>query len=554
MAASPDIISGLLSDPNTAPYLGAAMGLLGSSGASRLPVTMGAAMGNALGGSQQYSQQVLQNAMARLQLGYKNWLLDRIQANQQQPTQSLHDLSQGTPTSATPAQKQLNDLNTSNSTSSAANPASLGNLLLSGDPGSALQMPASRTTLPQSSQDSSDQGNGLFPGMSPTEKLVMESALWSDPGRLAATMYSNDPSIAGNVAMARSTGHNLANQQVVLSPEEAARMGLAPLPPGMSYQYNVGSHQVSTVGQPTTKQLQAYTAQGYPVKVPATITGTGGVQIVPGASNLFSSIPGGLGIGGGAAPPSRVVPSASLSGSGARGASSVAQSIATNNAPFPPKLVGTPRGDVLLHQILQLNPEWNMQQYAVAQKTLTAFTSGAEGQSVRRFGAATQHLQVLGNLANALANGDTRAINAARNAVRTQFGSAARTNFDGAKQLVANEVQKAVAGVPGGEAERQSLMNAISSASSPQQLAGIIATFEKLMTGQLNALGQQYKSGTQRGDFSQRFLTPAVRKIYESYGGTPSPTPAALKYMHEHANDPAIVAQFVDKYGTLPGQ
>src|SRR5574337_1401435 len=65
MAASPDIISGLLSDPNTAPYLGAAMGLLGSSGASRLPVTMGAAMGNALGGSQQYSSQVLQNALQR---------------------------------------------------------------------------------------------------------------------------------------------------------------------------------------------------------------------------------------------------------------------------------------------------------------------------------------------------------------------------------------------------------------------------------------------------------------------------------------------------------
>ena len=252
MAASPDIISGLLSDPNTAPYLGAAMGLLGSSGASRLPVTMGAAMGNALGGSQQYSQQVLQNAMARLQIGYKNWLLDRIQANQQQPTQSLHDLSQGTPTSATPAQKQLNDLNTSNSTSSAANPVSLGNLLLSGDPGMALQMPASRTTLPQSSQDSSDQGDELFPGVSPTERLVMESALWSDPGRLASTMYANDPNVAAQVARAKSmaTLMNLRQGGGVYDPAT-----------GQMLQYNPRL----PLGSELTPQGNVQVAPGYPL-------------------------------------------------------------------------------------------------------------------------------------------------------------------------------------------------------------------------------------------------------------------------------------------------
>ncbi|MDE1767713.1 MAG: hypothetical protein KGI27_15795, partial [Thaumarchaeota archaeon] len=136
------------------------------------------------------------------------------------------------------------------------------------------------------------------------------------------------------MALARSTGHNLANQQVVLSPEQAAQMGLAPLPPGVSYQYNVGSHQISTVGQPTTKQLQTYTSQGYPVHIPATITGTGGVQIVPGAANLFRAVPGGLGIGGAAPitpPGARLPPSSSVAVGGA--APSLAQNIAVYNAP-----------------------------------------------------------------------------------------------------------------------------------------------------------------------------------------------------------------------------
>lgn len=196
MAASPDIISGLLSDPNTAPYLGAAMGLLQSSGASRLPVTMGAAMGNALGGSQQYNQQVLQNAMARLQLGYKDWLLSQMGAQQAQPSQSLSDLNQGQTPPTTPSAKQLKDLNQA----SAGNPtaAPTGNLLLSPSPGAALTMPAA-SSASSSSQPTPAQTapapQGLFPGMSPSERLTMLSGLFTDPGRLASAMYENNPAV-----------------------------------------------------------------------------------------------------------------------------------------------------------------------------------------------------------------------------------------------------------------------------------------------------------------------------------------------------------------------
>lgn len=197
MALDPQSISALLSDPNTAPYLGGAMGLLGSSGASRLPVTMGAAMGNALSGSQQYSQQVLQNELNRMMLGYKSWLLGQMQGGQQTPSQSITDLNQGKTPNATPNEQQLSNLNKSDTAPS----PNTGNLLLAPSPGSALQVPApGQPSAPQANQQSDAQPQpsqqpGLFPGMSPSERLTMLSGLFTDPGRLASTMYANNPAV-----------------------------------------------------------------------------------------------------------------------------------------------------------------------------------------------------------------------------------------------------------------------------------------------------------------------------------------------------------------------
>lgn len=221
MALDPQSISALLSDPNTAPYLGGAMGLLGSSGASRLPVTMGAAMGNALSGSQQYSQQVLQNELNRMMLGYKSWLLGQMQGGQQTPSQSITDLNQGKTPNATPNEQQLSNLNKSDTAPS----PNTGNLLLAPSPGSALQVPApGQPSAPQANQQSDAQPQpsqqpGLFPGMSPSERLTMLSGLFTDPGRLASTMYANNPAVKAAESalaidqqmMARAAQNNDAN-------------------------------------------------------------------------------------------------------------------------------------------------------------------------------------------------------------------------------------------------------------------------------------------------------------------------------------------------------
>src|SRR5574337_195071 len=288
MAASPDIISGLLSDPNTAPYLGAAMGLLGSSGASRLPVTMGAAMGNALGGSQQYNQQVLQNAMARLQLGYKDWLLSQMGAQPGSPSQSLSNLNQGQSPAATPAANQLRDLSQASSGSPSPDPASA-NLLLSPNASSALRMPVpgvnaenAETEAPAAGVPQQPQQGGLFPGMNPSERLTMLSGLFTDPGRLASTMYANNPMVKG----AESA---LAIDQMMM--QQAARNNDAD-----SYQLwqqkayeDSGSMQHTFGGVANVLGMGPGGSLVFGKPPEATIMRNGQVQLAPGSLNAITS-------------------------------------------------------------------------------------------------------------------------------------------------------------------------------------------------------------------------------------------------------------------------
>lgn len=232
MAASPDIISGLLSDPNTAPYLGAAMGLLGSSGASRLPVTMGAAMGNALGGSQRYAQEAIQNSLARENFAYQAmWMramgIDPLTGKPlQTPTQQLTDLSQGSPGPASKNQQQLTDLSQANpvqtalaASGGASNPvqaalnsnnAEQGNLLGAITPQQQAQSIPNQQ--PQTALPTSQYAPGyeklstMVPaGMNP---YVFMGAMMKDPGRLASTMYEWNPQIRGEAAGAEAAAQN----------------------------------------------------------------------------------------------------------------------------------------------------------------------------------------------------------------------------------------------------------------------------------------------------------------------------------------------------------
>lgn len=174
-----------------------------------------------------------------------------------------------------------------------------------------------------------------------------------------------------------------------------------------------------------------------------------------------------------------------------------------------PKTLSTKGGhrEKILQQVTQYKPDYNQQDYGQSDTAIKAFNTGKQGNSVRAFNVALEHLDTLKELGNALANKDLQGVNKIANMWKTQTGDPGPTSFEGAKQLVADEVVKAIVGSGGGVHDREEAARTISAASSPDQLAGIIDTYKHLFGGQIKGLEEQYKASTKRDDFRDRYLT-----------------------------------------------
>ena len=159
---------------------------------------------------------------------------------------------------------------------------------------------------------------------------------------------------------------------------------------------------------------------------------------------------------------------------------------------------------------------------ATQKRALTDFSTGIQGRMVNSMNTAVEHLSTLTDLADALKNNDIRAINTVGNLVAKQTGSAAPTNFAAARQIVAQEIVKAIVANGGTGREREEAAANIAAAGSPEQLAGVISTYQELLAGQLKSLGLQYKNTTGRDDFNTKLLPSTIRALNRSSGGTPA--------------------------------
>jgi hypothetical protein len=218
---------------------------------------------------------------------------------------------------------------------------------------------------------------------------------------------------------------------------------------------------------------------------------------------------------------------------------SVAKAIAEyRQAPMSPYAASKPGGMKVMAAVYAANPNYNEQDYHTSQAADKNFAQGTLGTKVRAFNAVTSHLTTLGGLVDNLNNRSAPAWNSLANAWQNQTGGTAPQNFEAAKQLVAKELVSAMVANGGGEHERQAIESTIAHASSPQQLKGVITTYQHLLVGQLNALGQQYESGTKRKDFSDRWLSPEARTIRQTMSGAPA-GPAAVPGAPAPAPSPA---------------
>jgi hypothetical protein len=175
---------------------------------------------------------------------------------------------------------------------------------------------------------------------------------------------------------------------------------------------------------------------------------------------------------------------------------------------------------------------------AAARHMDTYMTSGKGGQQLNAFNTAQQHLQILGQAAEALHNGNSTMLNSVANSFAKQTGSPAPTNFDAVKNAVQGEIAKALTGTAT-VSEQAELQKDMNSASSPAQISGIVQKYTQLMQGKKDALHQQYTDAKKgQPSFDMPTTAPSGMVTVQIPGSPPGhiPASAVTKFKADHPN------------------
>jgi len=181
-------------------------------------------------------------------------------------------------------------------------------------------------------------------------------------------------------------------------------------------------------------------------------------------------------------------------------------------------------GADIMARVREINPEYDEKLWRGGVNATTQFFGGKKGDTVRSFNVAINHLDTLSSLSDALRNGNMQGGNRIPNRASQEMGGSAPTSFNAAKQLVADEIVKAIVGSGGAAQDREEASKAVNAAQSPEQLKGVINTYQKLLAGQIEGFQRQYQATTGRKDFSKRFLSPNVVKMVDEVGEEHNPT------------------------------
>ena len=211
------------------------------------------------------------------------------------------------------------------------------------------------------------------------------------------------------------------------------------------------------------------------------------------------------------------------SGGGAGAFEGQAKAIANGDAsPMTGRAAASGVGAQIMRRVYEINPEFDAKNYNPAVASLKSFTSGGDSKTVQALNNVTNHIAALRALATAQGNGNIPAFNSAANWWSQQTGQPAPTNFNAAKQIIAGEIVKAIAGAGGGEGDRQTAAQTLSGAQSPVQINGALDTIQGLVGSQVHTLQNKYEQGTGRKDFG-RLLSDTVRKGFNIGGSNPAP-------------------------------
>ncbi len=181
----------------------------------------------------------------------------------------------------------------------------------------------------------------------------------------------------------------------------------------------------------------------------------------------------------------------------------------------------TPYGQYVMSKAVEINPKFDQRYYNSSNKAVTLFGAGAQGDKVKTFNVAIQHLGVLRQAITALNNGDVQGLNQFKNWWQTQTGQPAPTTFEGIRDIVGDELTKAILGGAGALGDRQALQQTFNKAGSPEQLTRMTDRYVNLMTGQLVGLRKQFTDSTKLPEsvFEQKLLPETIAALEKHQGG-----------------------------------
>jgi hypothetical protein len=193
-----------------------------------------------------------------------------------------------------------------------------------------------------------------------------------------------------------------------------------------------------------------------------------------------------------------------------------AESIADyRTPPLSPYAQVRGNGPEIMEAIKKANPEYNAQKYYQANSVRQDFARGAASKRIDALNTVTQHLEVFDDLGKALKNGDVNAVNSVVNYAKTQLGHPEVTSFNAAKDVVADEVIKAVIG-SGAVFDREGMTKNLSGSRSPEQLHDVEVTIKRLMAGQVGSLEKRWTSvGLKKDEFGEKLLPDTLAAVDE---------------------------------------
>jgi hypothetical protein len=205
------------------------------------------------------------------------------------------------------------------------------------------------------------------------------------------------------------------------------------------------------------------------------------------------------------------------------------------------------------------DPTYDQTHFAEKTGVINSFSRGADRAAVNSLNVAVSHLGTLKDLGAALKNGNFPIVNRIFNQAGIQLGGQNVTNFNAAKEIVGDEVVKAIVGGVSAQADRDAIKHLIMAQQSPEQLQGTINTFTALLGGQLEGRRLGYQAGTGLNNFDQKYLSPETREALTRIkvnGGHVDPTITRMVWPSgipkPDAAQPGAGGGFVPPAGAIP--